>query len=104
MQFSFNLKDILQHAATIWSWLIYDEKEELLYAGGDAASSADSSVSELGTQAGTAGSVGSTSAQHGSSVADSSTSTMARNDADDFDLLPDARISTISGEDYFLMN
>lgn len=109
LQFTLNLKDILLHAANIWSWLVYDEKEELLYAGaagGGGGGDSSSASSELGTTqtGGTAGSVGSMSAQHGSSVADSSTSTTARNEADDFDLLPDARISTISGEDYFLMN
>lgn len=94
-----NLRDILIHAANIWSWLVYDEKEELLYS---SAHSSSPSVSSLINQAGTASNA--STAAHQGSTAGSYTATGARNEVDDFDLLPDAKMPALSGEDYFLLN
>ena len=78
---------------------MYDQKEELLYARPDAQSLSSGSSSSLANPGPSGANNGGQGGSNGGAPAQS-----ARNEADDFDLLPDARINAYSGEDYFLLN
>ncbi|KAH9415899.1 hypothetical protein DERP_000393 [Dermatophagoides pteronyssinus] len=83
LQLTTNLKNILIHAANIWSWLIFDDNEKLLYASSSQAQSSIVGDNQTRNR--------NVEESHSSNISNRDQSSPANGD-EEFDLLQDLRL------------
>lgn len=112
LQLTTNLKNILIHAANIWSWLIFDDNEKLLYASSSQAQSSIVGDNQTRNR--------NVEESHSSNISNRDQSSPANGD-EEFDLLQDLRLpldrsangssspatipnATLASDDYYIFS